>query len=1089
MNRSRATRSPSWPRGSLLALAALASFALNACNDSNDPSPAPLPDSTPDAVVRGATLPGIAVDIVALEGASGPGGRFRAADPLTVKFTVKKADGSNWRLSDFDAAQILVSGPTHGYQRLIPAQGDVVSRATFNSDGTYSYRFASAIPAVYAAPYNDSAAFGEVDGEKTGQAIEAGTYSVGLSLAWHFRVGDEEHVDGNTAVRDFLIGDSAAAIGSREVVKKENCNECHQALRHHDNLHHGVAACLLCHTAGAEDGNDPAIAGGTPGVSTEFRVMIHKLHNGAHLPSVLGVATNNDGSRNYEATPQPYFLASDSGVHDYSAASFPMMPSAYVGYLFNNAGTSYLGTGGNGPMPRDTGFAALSLPRKEKEDHIRTGMVACDKCHGDPDGSGVLTAPAQGSLAYDNPQRQSCGSCHDDIEWGRAYTANGQTMGAQADNNNCILCHDGASGVALGARDAHRHPYSNPTFNTGVNVTVTEIGAGSGAGGNHLAMDPISATFNVKNDAGTDLNINALTRFQMIVSGPHSNPQWVLPNVNPFDFAFRKGSPFTGNGTINTPVVGAAAIAQTIAVVFTSGTGFDVVGSTTAAQSFTIGAGSGSQTNVDFAGVSFRVTQGSTAFVANDRWYFEVVPTAASYTVNVPRDFSFERLGVADGNAQSLPAGNTPVYWGRQVVYERTALVGAPSVSTAASSAMWRYVVADASLLAGLAVGDRVVLASGTAAEEYVQVARIQTTDDVSGADLGANDRLFFTTFLRYDHGAGTSVQECTLSTRREGTDYTVALNGATGIDLLAGRFAAGNPVVLNYRSDARFGYRRAAGEAWQNVYTPPTGDSDEIGAAEGDWTGLPLVDGTYTFGIWSNIDFTVNPLGAPVTTEAWNNLASDNTTYRMMAPPATRPFLFGAATTLTPRAVIADSESCNKCHGDIAAHGFGRRGLDTCMLCHASPGAEDAPLYQFNGWYVGATPRVSMDFRELLHKVHMGRELSNASSYVANGIFLGTPYPVHYGEIAFPVMPTGVTSCTSCHGVGSNAWKQPSGRDHPSSTVAGTREWTAVCSSCHDSSAALAHIATMGGNGQESCAVCHGTDGEWNVELMHKRY
>ena len=34
--------------------------------------------------------------------------------------------------------------------------------------------------------------------------------------------------------------------------------------------------------------------------------MVHKIHNGQHLPSVLGVATKPDGSRDYGATPTPY---------------------------------------------------------------------------------------------------------------------------------------------------------------------------------------------------------------------------------------------------------------------------------------------------------------------------------------------------------------------------------------------------------------------------------------------------------------------------------------------------------------------------------------------------------------------------------------------------------------------------------------------------------------------------------------------------------------------------------------------------------------------------------------------------------------
>lgn len=91
-----------------------------------------------------------------------------------------------------------------------------------------------------------------------------------------------------------------------------------------------------------------------------------------------------------------------------------------------------------------------------------------------------------------------------------------------------------------------------------------------------------------------------------------------------------------------------------------------------------------------------------------------------------------------------------------------------------------------------------------------------------------------------------------------------------------------------------------------------------------------------------------------------------------MLAPPATMSFLFGSATVVAPRMVISGEENRNARHGDIAAHGFGRRGLDTCLLCHATPGAEDGSDYTLPAWYRGASPGVTMDFRTVLQKVQV---------------------------------------------------------------------------------------------------------------------
>jgi hypothetical protein len=1058
-----------------------------ACNNSDS---APLTSDirtpgafvpTPSALQSRDPLPGIEVQILDVLGSRSGDGVLRPGDPLEVRFTAKKTDGTNWDPRDFARAGILVSGPTDNYQRVIAEQSDLATSAIWYTDGSYGYRFRDGLPATFLAPYNDSEAFGEADGERTGRPLTEGTYTVGLIASWNYTIDGTPDRDASNAVAQFRVG-SPGHLVAREVVTQQNCNQCHGSLQAHGGTIRDVAMCMMCHTAGAEDRNVATVANGTPGVTIDSRDMFHRIHNGKHLPSVLGVATNADGSRNY-AAPKKHlqYVGFQDRVSDFSEVAFPVMPSAYTAFLFNNVGTTYLGTGGNGPMPRDLGYAALTGTQKEIEDRLRTAGVSCAKCHGDPDGAGPLAAPQQADRIWQVPERVSCGSCHDDVDWTKPYTANNQTMPAQLTNATCALCHT-AEGTALSVRDAHRHPYETPAFNTGVNITVTDVAAGSGPGGNLAASDPIVATFGVRNDAGADLPLHTLTRFQMIVSGPTNNPHWVTPNVNPFDFAFRKSTPFTGSGSISAPTISATATQQTIAVVMSGATTFDVVGSVTGPL-----LGQSVGTPVGYAGVTFTVTAGSTAFAALDAFFFEVVPVAASYTMPVPRDITLERLGNATGNTQVLTAGNAPIYWGRQVVFERTALVGDAAASTAPAKALNRYLVVDMSTLPGIAVNDRIVIDAGAPVEEYVQVARIETTNPVTGAQYGTQDRLYFGSFLRYDHASAAAVQECTLTARREGIDYLVYPGGSPDVTLWPGRFTAGNAVVINYRSHARSGYWRGAGEPFQAIYTPATGESDEIGPADGDWTALPVVDGTYKVGMWANIDFTVTPLGALTAPGLWSNIATDNTTYRMMAPPATKAFLLGSVTTLEVRDVIADEQSCNKCHSEIAAHGFGRRGLETCLLCHSSAGAEDAPLYSFNGWYIGPTPRVTMDFRSMLHKIHMGKELVNAASYTTNGIFLGTPYPVHYGDVGFPKTPGGVTSCTTCHGATSTSWLEPAPRNHPSPSVVPTRTWRAACMSCHDSLAAEAHADSTTANGVESCVLCHRPGSEYGSDRVHR--
>lgn len=1024
------------------------------------------------------TLPGLHLVISGVAGGSGPNGNAMAGDTLRVTYAAVDDADVKIPLEQLVDVGILISGPTSGYQRVVPLVRDVAARSTANADGTYTYTFAAPLPAVYAAPYNDTTAFGADDGERTGLALAPGTYTIGMEARRLFTTDTEELADTGDGVFDFLVGD-AAALDTREVVKTEACAQCHDRLQAHGGRRDSTAYCVTCHTAGAEDRNSLLVANGTPGVTIELSQMVHRIHSGAHLPSVLGVATKMDGTRDYAATPKPYeMIGFGDHLIDFSHYASPVMPGAYVAFTTDTTNTTYTGTGGNGPMPRDIGYTGLTGPQKRLEDKMRSGLMGCETCHGDPDGAGPLTAPADGDLHRTSLTRRACGSCHDDIDWSKPYTANGSTMPVQTTDTVCAACHP-ASGSALSVTDAHRHPFDNPTLATGVNVVVTNVGGGTGTAGRHRVGDPFIAEFSVKDDAGADLHINKLTRFQMIVSGPTTNPQLILPNINLFDFAFRKSTPFTGNGTL-TASAWSGGTRQTIGVVLTSATTFDVVGSVDAPL---LNQATGAA--VTYGGVTFTVTPGTTPFAANDRFYVEVVPPAASYAIEIPLDVATENLGRATGGADVVTVANAPLYWGRQVVWERTAVqAGAPLA--VAVPALAPYLEVDAAAVPGIVGNDRIVVDDGLGNEEYLQVTMVQTVDDKTGADLGTRDRLWVTPAVRFAHGAGAAIQEVTLSARREGTAYSVS-NAATGqLTLVAGQFTAGNPIVASYRTHGRFGFRRGPGDVVQGVFPPAGADTDDVGVAQGDWKGLALLDGTYKVGAWANRDFSVQPQGVLATTvKAWNDIATDLTTYRMISPPATRTFLFGAATQTVTRDVI-DPAACNACHGDLQAHGFGRRGYETCEMCHTIPGYEDGQKARFASWYTGFTPGVSMDFRSLIHKVHRGKELAAGSSYEVIGVFLGVPYPVTYDEVGFPRQPGGVANCESCHVANSTAWRLPAERTHPQAPAQPAMAWTITCGSCHDSIAATVHLQTQSFMGREACQTCHGLDDEHAVDRVH---
>lgn len=75
----------------------------------------------------------------------------------------------------------------------------------------------------------------------------------------------------------FVPGGGEPAL-SREVVSTEACNTCHEPLAAHGGTRQEVGLCVTCHT---DQTIDPET-----GNTVDFRVLIHRLHNGADLPSV-----------------------------------------------------------------------------------------------------------------------------------------------------------------------------------------------------------------------------------------------------------------------------------------------------------------------------------------------------------------------------------------------------------------------------------------------------------------------------------------------------------------------------------------------------------------------------------------------------------------------------------------------------------------------------------------------------------------------------------------------------------------------------------------------------------------------------------
>jgi len=887
-------------------------------------------------------LPGVVIAIESVEGGSQPSGNAQPGDRLAITFTLRDDAGNALDLANFAAGQAIVSGPTFDYQRVIGAETDVVARSVALGGGRYRFAFAQPVPSTYLPPLDDTSSI--TAGERTGEALLGGAYTVGLSLRAEYAIDGTTYADLGSTTRDFLLG-SATQLTARAVVDSQNCAQCHGELSAHGLFRGDVTQCLLCHTAGAEDRSGL-------GRSVDFRVMIHKIHAGKTLPSVQGVTTDANGVRDYTATPVPYQLLGET-LHDWSDAHFPVWPSMSIG------------------MPRDTEYGSIGSTAQQKENVMLTGPVACASCHGDPDGSGPLGAPAQGTLIEGQLTRAACASCHDDWIPERPYVANGQPMPPQLEDGSCIVCHDPSS-ATLGVAGAHTHPLTDATFATGIDVAITAVAdEGGDADGAFDAGEFVRVDFTVSDGAGNPIAPASLARIEAVLGGPSENPN----------------------------------LLQLIRI-----------------PTSTVGAG-------------------------------------PSLSTRLPEQLALEHVGASTAALESFTTArqnHRNATGALTYVFVETASGASTTLAVAAREGQNVLDLTDAS---AFAAGDVLRIDTG-ADREWAQVRRI----DGNRAFLSSRNNPTYgsgsaarpiTSGLRRAHALGATATKATLT---EIPSSSWSLTTTTGTIAESVEFGTGE-VLVSYTTD----YVVPA------TFPGALNESPDLDESHGDWTGLPVVDGTYLLRLTATRSLSKNVLGT-------------TTSYTEASQATSATMLFGNASTVLIPARIDNVSACAKCHTDLQFHGGSRRGIDGCFGCHSLAGAEDAPRYVYPS--AAATDETTIDFRGMLHSIHHGVNLDAGASYEVVG-FGGTS--TTYEHIAYPRTPGGTKDCASCHGESNTSWRIPASRTHQAGTVE-ARVWRAACTSCHDSSAARSHVdSNTSVSGVESCAVCHGEDDPASVLRTHR--
>jgi OmcA/MtrC family decaheme c-type cytochrome len=200
-------------------------------------------------------LPGTVVDLLSITNTA-PGQNPR------ITFTVKTKAGNAFPVAELNRLRFRIAGPNTDWASQIQ-EDYALSRIVTNSDGSYTYTMAYAVPAA-----------------------ATGSYTVGVEAYRNYTilVGTQKQ----QTIRDFGFNDMLAfsvdgttPVARRTIVSTAACNKCHSALAFHGGNRNAAEYCATCHnpntTQAAEAGSN------LPPQTIDFRIMIHKIHTGEEL--------------------------------------------------------------------------------------------------------------------------------------------------------------------------------------------------------------------------------------------------------------------------------------------------------------------------------------------------------------------------------------------------------------------------------------------------------------------------------------------------------------------------------------------------------------------------------------------------------------------------------------------------------------------------------------------------------------------------------------------------------------------------------------------------------------------------------------
>ena len=240
---------------------------------------------------------------IGFNGLQGSQIRFTVAQLTPIDAT--SGESSKWQ-SYINKTESAPTDPTNGsgtedaiqatYEKASAEGGLFIN----NNDGTYRYTFSfdmgnvtSPLAVTYNPEYTQRIAF-QISGD--------GYPTMNRNYDWQPSTGATD------------------SITSRNMVTQGTCNNCHGELALHGGGRVDTAYCVTCHNPGSSDANS--------GETVDFKVMVHRIHRGANLPSVINgsefaIWGYRDSKHDYSGTELPQDIRNCTNCHDDSNTATP----------------------------------------------------------------------------------------------------------------------------------------------------------------------------------------------------------------------------------------------------------------------------------------------------------------------------------------------------------------------------------------------------------------------------------------------------------------------------------------------------------------------------------------------------------------------------------------------------------------------------------------------------------------------------------------------------------------------------------------------------------------------------------------------